>query len=116
DRNPIGQTLKPGFGPFNTVPDFTVIGVAKDVKQGGVDKKTGTELYTLIEQTAAAAPPINFAPTTVHVVLRTTLPAATLRTTLESVVREADPSVPIVRLREMEDVFNASIERPRLLA
>ena len=35
--------------------DFTVIGVAKDVKQGGVDKKTGTELYFLIDQTAIAA-------------------------------------------------------------
>ena len=116
DRNPIGQTLKPGFGPFATVPDFTVIGVAKDVKQGGVDKKTGTELYTLIDQTAAAQPPINFAPNTLHIVLRTTLPPTTLRTTLDSVVREADPSVPIVRLREMERVFDASIERPRLLA
>src|SRR5687767_7473045 len=52
DRNPIGQTLKPGFGPFAQVPDFTVIGVAKDVKQGGVDKKTGTELYGLIDQLA----------------------------------------------------------------
>ena len=34
------------------MPDFRVIGVAKDVKQGGVDKKTGTELYMLIDQTA----------------------------------------------------------------
>jgi len=116
DRNPIGQTLKPGFGPFASVPDFTVIGVAKDVKQGGVDKKTGTELYTLIDQTAAAQPPVNFAPNTLHVVLRTTLPPTALRTTLDSAVREADPSVPIVRLREMETVFDASIERPRLLA
>jgi predicted permease len=116
DRNPIGQTLKPGFGPFNTVPDFTVIGVAKDVKQGGVDKKTGTELYVLIDQTAVAAPPINNAPATLHIVMRTTLPPSTLRTTLDSIVRETDPSVPIVRLREMDDVFEASIERPRLLA
>jgi predicted permease len=116
DRNPIGQTLKPGFAPFNTVPDFTVIGVAKDVKQGGVDKKTGTEIYTLIDQTGNAQPPINFAPNTLHIVLRTTLPPTTLRTTLDAMVREADASVPIVRLREMDDVFDASIERPRLLA
>jgi predicted permease len=116
DRNPIGQTLKPGFGPFARMPDFTVIGVAKDVKQGGVDQKTGTELYTLIDQLAVAAPPINFAPTTLHLVLRTTLPAASLRTQLEAIVREGDASVPIVRLRDMESVFNQSIERPRLLA
>jgi putative ABC transport system permease protein len=116
DRNPIGQTLKPGLAPFAQVPDFTVIGVAKDVKQGGVDKKTGTEIYLLIDQAALAKPPLNFVPTTLHVVLRTTLPPASLRTTLESIVREGDPSVPIVRLRDMEAVFNQSIERSRLLA
>ena len=116
DRDPIGQTLKPGLAPFAQVPDFTVIGVAKDVKQGGVDQKTGTELYLLIDQAANAKPPLNFVPTTLHVVLRTTLPPASLRTTLEASVREGDASVPIVRLRDMESVFNQSIERPRLLA
>lgn len=114
--NPIGQTLKPGFGPFAQVPDFTVIGVARDVKQGGVDKRTGTELYALIDQIAIAKPPINFAPTTMNIVLRTTLPPATLRTNIEGIVREADPSVPIVRLRDMHGVFEESITRPRLLA
>ncbi len=49
DQNPIGQRVRPG-GP-NT-PWLTVIGVAKDVKQGGLDKKTGTELYFLVDQTA----------------------------------------------------------------
>ena len=75
DVNPIGQTLKPGFTNFAQVPDFTVIGVAKDVKQGGVDKKTGTEIYTLVDQTALMAAPVTFAPGTMNVVLRTTLPA-----------------------------------------
>ncbi|MGE0811775.1 MAG: ABC transporter permease [Vicinamibacterales bacterium] len=116
DRNPIGQTLKPGLAPFAQVPDFTVIGVAKDVKQGGVDQKTGTELYLLVDQIALAQAPIAFAPTTLNVVLRTTLPAAGLRPTLEAAVRAEDPSVPIVRLRDMDAVFEQSIERPRLLA
>ena len=48
--------------------------------------------------------------------LRTTLPPSTLRQTIEGAVREADPSVPIVRLREMDAVFDESIRRPRLLA
>lgn len=116
DRNPIGQTLKPGFGPFAQVPDFTVIGVAKDVKQGGVDQRTGTEIYALIDQLAVGPPIINFVPATLNVVLRTTLPPASLRTQLEALVREGDASVPIVRLRDMNSVFEQSIERPRLLA
>jgi predicted permease len=116
DRDPIGQTLKPGLAPFAQVPDFRVIGVAKDVKQGGVDKKTGTELYLLVDQVVMLPPPLNFAPGTLNIVLRTTLPPASLRTTLDSIVREADASVPIVRLRDMNGVFDESIRRPRLLA
>ncbi len=114
--NPIGQTLKPGLAPFAQVPDFTVIGVAKDVKQGGVDKKTGTELYALVDQTALLAAPVTNAPGTMNIVLRTTLPPASLRTAIDAVVREADPSVPVVRLRDMNGVFEESIQRPRLLA
>jgi hypothetical protein len=40
------------------------------------------------------------------------------RHTLPSIaaaVREADPSLPIIRLRNMDDVFRASVRRPRML-
>jgi putative ABC transport system permease protein len=93
-----------------------VIGVAKDVKQGGIDQKTGTEMYFFIDQTALAPPPFNFGPGTMNVVLRTTLSPAALRQTVEAAVREADASVPIVRLRDMNGVFDEAIRRPRLLA
>ena len=112
DQNPIGQRVRPG-GP-NT-PWVTVIGVAKDVKQGGVDKKTGTELYFLVDQTANL-PGGGQAPSTMNIVLRTTMPASAVTTAVENAVREADRSVPVVRLREMNAVFDESIRRPRLLA
>ena len=51
-----------------------------------------------------------------NVALRTILPPAALSRTLERLVREVDPAVPIVRLRDMESVFAESIRRPRLLA
>ena len=111
-RNPIGQHVRPnlsaaiGFGGNSW---HTVIGVAKDVKQGGVEKETGTELYVSLDQLAMAAP-------TMNVVLRTTLPPAGLSRTLDRLVRDVDPAVPIVRLREMDAVFAESIRRPRLLA
>jgi len=113
-QNPIGQRLRPCCG--DQVPWFTVIGVAKDVKQGGVDQKTGTEFYRLVDQTATLPSPFGNAPGTMNVVLRTTLSPAALRQSVESAVREADPSVPVVRLREMNAVFAESIRRPRLLA
>jgi len=112
--NPIGQRLRPSSQ--GDPPWYTVIGVAKDVKQGGVDKKTGTEFYFLGDQAATQPSPFNFVPGLMNIVMRTTLPPATLRTQVESIVREADSSVPVVRLRDMNGVFEESIIRPRLLA
>jgi hypothetical protein len=41
-RDPIGGRIKPGFGASQ--PFFTVVGVLKDVKQGGVAEVAGAEL------------------------------------------------------------------------
>jgi len=111
-RNPIGQRVRPNLGAaigFGEDSWYTVIGVARDVKQGGVDKDTGTELYVSLDQLAMAAP-------TMNVVLRTRLPPAGLSRTVQQLVGDVDPAVPIVRLREMDAVFAESIRRPRLLA
>ena len=112
--NPIGQRLRPCCG--NQVPWWTVIGVAKDVKQSGVDKKTGTEMYFFVDQMASLPPPRTNAPETMNVVLRTTLTPARLAATIDRAVRDTDRAVPVVRLQEMEDVFAQAISRPRLLA
>jgi putative ABC transport system permease protein len=113
--NPIGQRLRPGSSNSDD-PWFTVVGVAKDVKQGGVNREAGTEVYAFVNQLAALPPPFTSAPATMNVVLRTTLTPAALAQSVGQVVREADRSVPVVRLREMDDVFDETIQRPRLLA
>jgi predicted permease len=113
-RNPIGQRLRPA----TTKPWFTVIGVARDVRQSGVDRPVGPEAYLLVDQLATDSPTswVAISPTTMHVVLRTSVPLTTLAPTLARVVREVDPAVPVARLREMDQVFAESIRRPRLLA
>ena len=111
-RNPVGERVRPNLAAaigFGGDAWHTVIGVARDVKQGGVDQATGTELYLSLDQLAMAPP-------TMNVVLRTTLSPAAVAPTLARLVREVDPAVPIVRLRDMESVFAQSIRRPRLLA
>jgi putative ABC transport system permease protein len=123
DRDPIGQRLSPNLGAsFGTsvTPWHTVIGVARDVKEAGVDREAGAELYLFVDQ---PGPPIDdtarwvtTAPPTMHVALRTTLPASTLAPTLERAVHGLDPTAPLVGLREMDAVFDESIGRPRLLA
>jgi predicted permease len=112
--NPVGQQLRPAA----TKPWFSVIGVAKDVKQSGVDQPVGAEAYLLVDQLATGSPTtwVAFSPTTMHLVVRTTLPLATLAPTIGQVVRDVDPRVPVARLREMDEVFTDSIQRPRLLA
>ena len=123
-RDPIGKRVRPNLSASmgtSANPWHTVIGVAKDVKEAGVDRPTGTELYLFTEQPAppddgTGSPWVASAPPTMNVALRTSLPAAALAQTLESAVRAADPAVPIVRLRDMDAVFAESIRRPRLLA
>jgi predicted permease len=122
-RDPIGQRVRPNLGASigtSVNPWHTVIGVAKDVKEAGVDRDAGAELYLFVDQ---PGPPIDgtarwvaTAPPTMHVVLRTNAQASALAPTLERAVRAVNPSVPIVGLREMDAVFDESIGRPRLLA
>ena len=109
-RDPIGQRVKPGSN--DQLPWFTVVGVAKDVKQRGVDQEIGTELYLSVPQIAVVQ---GFVPLN-HIVLRTTLPAAALSQTVARVVHGMDPALPVMRLRDMETVVAESIQRPRFLA
>jgi MacB-like periplasmic core domain len=110
-QNPIGQRLRPPGGSFGASDDVwhTVIGVAKDVRQRGVERPAGTELYVSLDQNRVSPPSMN-------VVMRTTLPRAALSRTIERVVSEVDAAVPVVRLRDMDSVFAESTRRPRLLA
>ncbi len=118
--DPIGRHVRPRFG--DQTPWVTVIGVAKDVKQGGVEQPTGTELYLLLDQLPrifAAVPGTRLGTVLgdgrMHVMLRSALPAAALQPSITNAVRQADPSLPIIRLRNMEEVFRDSVRRPRML-
>jgi predicted permease len=109
DRNPIGERLKPGFG--DTLPWFTVVGVYKDLKQAGMDAPAGTELYLLEDQ----LPPFIFVATNMNFVLRTSQPASALAAPIRGLVHDLDPSLPVVKLQSMDDVFGQSVSRPMFL-
>src|SRR5262249_20335170 len=118
-RNPIGMRLQSCCGD-DRAPWFTVVGVAKDVKQAGVERQTGAEVYFFAEQlTSTGGMPISGSSNAVrplHLLLRAALPLAPLSKSVEAAVRTADPTVPIVRFREMDDVFAEATRRPRFLA
>jgi predicted permease len=94
-------------------PWATIVGVVKDVKQGGIDQKTGTEIYFLNDQTITQ---FGGAPRNMNVVVRSTLPIQRLARVVREAVNAMDRSLPIVRLRTMDDVFADSIARQRFLA
>jgi predicted permease len=113
-QSPIGRRVRPSAPASFNVPWFTIVGVLKDVKQGGVDQKTGSELYLNFEQVTTVNTGYNIG--TMHIVLRTAQPPETLAGTIHQSVAQLDPSLPIDKLRTMDDVFGEAIGRPRLLA
>ncbi|HEX6323538.1 MAG TPA: ABC transporter permease [Vicinamibacterales bacterium] len=110
DMDPIGRRIKPGYQDDS--PWATIVGVLKDVKQGGISEETGTELYMLYDQAPRLLGGVT---TNMNIVIRTAMDPAALAPEIRRVVREADPSLPLVRYRSMEDVFSAAVARPRFL-
>ena len=111
DINPIGMRLNPFITP--TPIWFTIVGVVKDVKQGGLENPAGTELYFLYDQAPRIA---GFAPTQMNVVMKSTRPLEALAPAIRQAVREIDPALPIVQLRTFEEVIGASVTRQRFLS
>ncbi len=111
DTDVLGRRLNPFFGP-NT-PLFTIIGVARDVKQGGLEAPAGTELYFNFEQLPRL---VGFAPRQMNLVLEVSRPLSTLTPAIRQAVSAIDPGLPIVQLRTMEDVVGASLARQKFLS
>jgi ABC-type antimicrobial peptide transport system permease subunit len=59
---------------------------------------------------------MNFAPRSMNVVVRSALPVESLGTDIRRLVQGMDPTLPIIRLRTMDEVFADTISRPRFLA
>ena len=111
DGNPLGKRVNPSFGP-NPVW-FTIVGVVKDVKQGGLENPAGTELYFLYDQLPRIR---GFSPTQMNVVIKSTRPLGALAPSIRRAVREIDPGLPVIQLRSFEDVVGDSVTRQRFLS
>jgi putative ABC transport system permease protein len=111
DQDPVGRRLRIGFSDQS--PWYTIVGVLRDVKQGGVNEETGTEIYFLVDQFPAIKRP---APRNMNIVLRSALPIESLAPQIRRIVQDMDATLPIVKLRTMDDVFGEAVSQPRLLA
>ena len=111
-QNPLGRRLRPGGG--DGVPWITIVGIVGDVKQGGIDRETGTEIYFRYGQVAQMFGP--FLPRSMYTLVRSTLPTEPLAQSIREQVRAIDPALPIGGLQSMQAVIEDSISRPRFLA
>jgi putative ABC transport system permease protein len=109
NTDPVGRRLRP---PFGDNPWFTIVGVAKDVKQGGLEENTGTEVYFHYPQ--AAFLPLGV-PFQMNFVLRTTPAPHTLMTGVRREMAALDASLPLAQMSTFDDVLHASVAQPRFL-
>jgi putative ABC transport system permease protein len=107
-QNPIGRRVQPGGDDRG--PWATVIGVVDDVKNAGIDRPTGTELYLPYRQVSVLGM------TEMFVVLRAEHgDPQPLTGAVRSNLAELDPTLPLADVRLMEDVLSRAQARPRFL-
>jgi predicted permease len=107
-QNPIGRRIRAGGGPTSNWQ--TVIGVVDDVKNAGLDRPAGTEVYFPHSQ------PSGQGNTSMYVVAhpRGGDPRALVGAVREQ-LGEMDASVPLAEVRLMDDVLARAQARPRFL-
>lgn len=106
-QSAIGRRVRLG-GP--KTPWITVVGVVADIKNAGLDKPTATELfipYQLVPDSGGLDSP--------NVAIKTTADPLSLAGAVRRVIASIDPSLPLAKVRTMEDVMAAASSRPRFL-
>lgn len=103
NESPLGRRVRPGFQD----PWYTIVGVVEDVKNAGLDKPAGTELFISARQFGARRQ--------IYLALRTAGDPHSLIGAVRAAVRDIDPSLPIAQVRTMDEVLAGARSRPRFL-
>jgi len=106
DRDPLGQRVHVNIGDPTRGP-YQVIGVVGDIKFASLDSESRSAVFIPHTQL-----PINL----MTFVLRTDIEPMSLATTMGAAVRELDPELPLADVRTMEEVVDATLARPRIVA
>ena len=105
NQSPIGRRARPG----GSKDWCTVVGVVADVKNAGIDKPTGTELYLPYRQ------PQGGGSGAMYVVLRGKTDSLDLAGGVRRELYDLDPTVPVSSVRSMDEVLSTAQSRPRFL-
>ncbi|MBL8174580.1 MAG: FtsX-like permease family protein [Bryobacterales bacterium] len=104
-QSAIGKRVRPGFRD----PWRTVVGVIADIKNAGVDKATGTELFLPVRQSQG------FGLRNAFLVIRTHGEPAGIARAARAEISALDASLPVSQVRTMEDAMALAKARPRFL-
>jgi ABC-type antimicrobial peptide transport system permease subunit len=101
DEDPLGRVLRASGR------DYRVIGIVNDVLYFALERDTGPEMYMLLRQTGDYQ--------TVDLVVRSAVPPASLIPGLRAALKRADPGLPAVEFRTMEQLVNRSVFTRRII-
>jgi len=104
-QDPLGRRIRPG----SSDPWCTIIGIVDDVKNAGLDRATGTEIYLPYRQPQAAGSRGMYA------ILRAKGDPRSLSAAVRQEMNAIDPALPLSQIRLMDDVLSAAQSRPRFL-
>jgi putative ABC transport system permease protein len=111
-EDPIGKRLRTAGWEESLEPQ-TVVGVVADVKQAGIDKPAGTEIFYAVEQSTTITGP---APERqLFFVLRTEGDPAAVMPSVSRAIASIDPTLPTFQVRTMDDILWEAVARPRFL-
>jgi putative ABC transport system permease protein len=104
NESPIGRRIRRGGnGEWQTI-----VGIAADVKNAGVDKPTGTEVYFSYPQANAVRG--------MYLLMKTPGDPRSIVGAVRSQIFQLDPTLPVAQVRLMSDVIDAATTRPRFLS
>jgi predicted permease len=103
NQDPVGHRLSVDRGKTWT----TVVGVAGDVHQYGLDKENADSLYFPVDQVQL---------TDGHMLVRTRQDPMRMAAQVAAIVHSVDPQQPVTQVRTLDDLRNAQLGTPRVTA
>jgi putative ABC transport system permease protein len=104
-QDPLGHRIQPG----DSDPWCTIVGIVDDVKNAGLDRATGTEIYLPYRQTQGSGN------RSMYVLLRARGDSRSLSGAVRQEMSAIDPALPLSQIRMMDEVLSAAQSRPRFL-
>ncbi len=116
-EDPIGKQIVVTGGDPKEHPVQTIVGIVADIKNAGIEKPAGTEVFIPWRQWPQIAKGDTAEyPIIMSAVVRTEGDPQDLTSAIHVLVSEMDPTLPIAGMRAMDALLWDAVARPRFLA